>query len=240
MNTQQRKLRAKSVFWWSFGLCYFALFALTLLATRNWRSDYINGGTFGVLNAFVSYIVATIVCRKRGVSLEEQKTTKLFRAASTEDSQNHLEMRSLPMDKTTMQCGVLGGLFMASILAAVFFGIPTKQQEGRAIGFVFVAAFLFGAFYIYKKRDATSLLVEADNQQISANNQWGIRKTVKWSEIARCEMSEGKYVLGQEYLLVLFYSKFNTSLLTVTLLAATPEERTSFKQFLLQRFTPEN
>ena len=100
MNEQERKVRAKSIFWWSFGLCYFVLFTLTLLANRNWRSDYVNSGTFGVFNAFISYIVATIICRKRGVSLEEQKTTKLIRAEFTEKLQDHLKIRSQPLDKT--------------------------------------------------------------------------------------------------------------------------------------------
>lgn len=243
MDEQERKAKAKSTFWWTYFITIFSVIILSSFLA-DWLHMKSLSSAFGVPSMVAGVYLGVFVCRKRGLSSEEQKVTLLEpqKVESRDDSDKsnpNFEILLPPMDKATFWS--LTTLCLVGMLMGLALGLDkgSLYQHGMAIFMGFGGSILL--LILVVNRHQPSLHIRRNSPTFSRYS-WlqGPSKTIAWNQIASGQIIESTGLWGQDTSRVVFFNSKRQLITTIWCVSMKPEEKAAFLDYINQRFTPPN
>ncbi len=216
MNEQERKSKAKKVFWWTYCITVFLVIVFSSFLGE-WLHIKLLSSAFVVPQMIAGGYAGAFTCRKAGVSAEEKQITQLTPHTLTysPETKSNFEIRLAPMDKQTFWfvIGCVLVLFAFVVPLSIF---ETKNWFFHLFGFAMTIAGLFTLCATLKNRYEPTLLVQSHSPTFSQYSwQEGKKRTVHWNQVASCKIIESKGVWGQDTSCVSFLDASKKALATV-------------------------
>jgi len=238
MSEQERKAKAKSVFWWTYVITIFSVIILSSFLA-DWLHRQSLAGGFGVPAIVAGVYAGIFVCRKRGLSLEEQQVTQLELQKTEVFDEPHspAEIRLPPMGKNTLW-GLIA-LCCVGLLMSILFFTDKGSLYVRFFGLFMSCGSLCLFFTLIKNRYEPSLLITKNSPTFSQYSWLQQKIVIHWNQVACCKVIDAKGVWGQDTSRVQFLDAQGKVLTTVWLMSMKSEDKAAFLNSLNERFTPE-
>jgi len=232
MNPSQRN--GRTTFWLVAIACYvISIFVVMPLLHRFHLGKYNNG--FAAPSIILSFLIATLATRRKGVPLSQQKIRVLERIPNVQ-SDVSAEMH---MSRTGFRW--LSLFFSACFLLFVYSGKVSPPKPGEVLSFVRVLCVLgvwtlfLGAFGWIR----SSLVMRVDKEGIVTLRGLNKRKLLPWEQIARCREVENEFTAtGFKYCVWTFEDDTGKPLLQVTPVEEQSTQRDDFAVALSHYLKP--
>jgi hypothetical protein len=243
MNEQERKSKAKKVFWWT---CCITVFLVIIFSSflGEWLHIKSLSSAFVVPQMIAGVYAGNFVCRKRGLSLEKHTVAPLAYISKTNDLYNEkteFEVRSILPNKPVTWLSIVVSALLTSAMAICLAMSPPRHLSDIFSALLMLLVLVSCACltaYLFKTRDTGRLIISIEDQQLSTT-VLGFKTSVPWGKVNSCQVIDSKGVWGQDTSRIQFLDVEGKVLTTVWLMSMKLEDKAAFLNYLNERFAPE-